>query len=387
MSVDIGADFLSKTNSIPKEGIAMKKQFKYFVFLVMMVLLLIPGTAMAKELHDDRVVAGGIFTLESGETLDGSLIVFGGTAAVEQASVVEGDVVVLGGIVTIDGLVQGNVVGIGGVVNLQENAVIDGDLTTIAAALNRESGAQVSGQVITGVDVPALSLLPGTVDIPTVTQFEPSFFDPAGFTIWRIFWFIFRTLLWGALAALVAIFLPNPTERTSKAIVNEPVMSGGVGLITMILSPVVLIILAITCILSPISLLGLFVLVIAWVFGRIAIGLEIGQRIAKSFNKEWPVPLAAGVGTFGLALVVDSLGTFIICVGWLIPALVGMFGLGGVILTRFGSQSYPAEGAIIEVDDADFPAELIEPADSESLEDEDPEASSSDEIPDPSGDN
>ena len=168
----------------------MKKQYKYFVFLVMIVILLIPGTAMAKELHDDRVVAGGSFTLESGEILDGSLIVFGGTAAVEQDSIVEGDVVVLGGIVTIGGMVEGNVVGIGGVVNLQENAVIDGDLTTVAASLNRESGAQVYGQVITGVDVPALSMVPGTVDIPSMTQFEPEFFDPAGFTIWRIFWFL-----------------------------------------------------------------------------------------------------------------------------------------------------------------------------------------------------
>ena len=365
----------------------MKKQYKYFVFLVMIVILLIPGTAMAKDLHDDRVVAGGIFTLESGEILDGSLIVFGGIANVEQDSVVEGDVVVLGGITTIDSQVNGNVVGVGGVVNLKENAIIDGDLTTIAASLNREPGAQIYGQVITGIDVPALSLMPGTVDIPEITQFEPQFFDPVGFTIWRIFWFIFRTLIWGALAALVAIFIPNPTEQVSKAIVGEPAISGGVGLLTIIVGPVVLIILAITCILSPISLLGLFVLVIAWVFGRIAIGLEIGQRIAKTFNREWPIPLAAGVGTFGLALVVDSLGTFIACVGWLIPTLVGMFGLGGVILTRFGSQPYPAEEAIIEVDDADFPAELIEPAESESLENDELEAGSSDEIPDPSGDN
>jgi len=363
----------------------MKKQYKYLVLLVTLVILLIPGTAMAKGLNDDRVVAGGSFTLESGERLDGSLIVFGGTASVEQESFVNGDVVVLGGIVTIDSRVNGNVVGVGGVVNLKENATIDGDLTTVAATLNREPGAQVSGQVITGVDVPALSLLPGTIDIPTITQFEPRFYNPAGFTIWRIFWFIFRTLLWGALAALVAMFLPKPTTRTSQAIVNQPVMSGGVGLLTVILAPIVLVLLAITCILSPISFLGLLALVLAWVFGRIAIGLEIGLRIAKTFDRDWPVPLAAGVGTFGLALVVDSLGTFIPCVGWLIPTLVGMFGLGGVILTRFGTYSYPQE-ELGEVAEAPFPAELIETPETPSLEDETPEVDSSEDIPDPSGD-
>jgi cytoskeletal protein CcmA (bactofilin family) len=189
----------------------MNKKLIYLLLLVMFVLLAFPGTAMAKSLQDDRVVAGGTFTLESGDTLDGSLIVFGGTASVEEDSIVEGETVVLGGIVTIDGSVEGNVVGIGGVVNLKENAYIDGDLTTVAATLNREPGAEVNGQVVTGIDVPAFSLVPSTFDFPTFTEFQPSFqpafANPVGFTAWRIFWFIFRTLLWGALAALIALFL------------------------------------------------------------------------------------------------------------------------------------------------------------------------------------
>ena len=361
----------------------MNKSMKYITILATLIILLIPGTAMAKEFTDDRVVAGGTFTLEPGEYLDGSLIVFGGTAAVEVDSTVNGDVVVLGGIVSVDGTVEGNLVGVGGVVNLKENAVVDGDLTTVAATLNRDLGAQVNGQVITGIDVPALSVLPGTIDIPRITQFEPVY-NPVAFSFWRILWFIFRTLLWGALAALVTMFLPNPTSRTSKAIVNEPVMSGGVGLLAIVVTPIVLVLLAITCILSPVSLLGALALVVAWVFGRIAIGLEIGQRIAKSFNRDWPLPLAAGVGTFGLALVVDSVGTFIQCVGWLVPLIVGLFGLGGVILTRFGTQSYPKDDDKVELDEAEIPAELVVTSDEPALEGEIVDDDSVEDIPDPS---
>jgi cytoskeletal protein CcmA (bactofilin family) len=365
----------------------MNKRYKYLVLMVTLVILLIPGTAFARDLQDDRVVAGGTFTLESGETLDGSLIVFGGTAAIEQGSLVEGDAVVFGGIVTIDGTVDGNVVGVGGVVNLKENAIVEGDLTTVAATLNRDPGAQVDGQVITEFDFsPALTVFPETLDFPkTFTNFEPVF-NPVGFTLWRVIWFIFRTLLWGALAALVAMFLPKPTTRTTQAIVNQPVMAGGVGLLTIIVTPIILLLLAITCILSPISLLGVLALVVAWVFGRIAIGLEIGNRIAKTFDRDWPVPLAAGVGTFGLALVVDSLGTFIPCVGWLIPTLVGLFGLGGVVLTRFGTQSYPVEDEVIDGEEAPFPAELIEPEETQALEDKGEQADSSEDLPDPAGD-
>ncbi len=362
----------------------MKKYMKFLILLATLVVLVIPTTALAKEMFDDRVVAGGTFTLESGEILDGSLIVFGGTAAIEEESVVQGDVVVLGGIVSVDGMVEGNLVGVGGVVNLNETAIVDGDLTTVAATLNRAPGAQVFGQVVTGINVPALSALPGTIDIPTFTRFEPSF-NPVAFTFWRVFWFIFRTLLWGALAALIVMFLPNPTNRTKEAIVSQPVVAGGVGLLTLIVAPIVLVLLAITCILSPVSLLGVFALVVAWVFGRIALGLEIGNRIAKSFDRDWPMPLAAGVGTFALALVVDSLGTFIYCVGWLIPTIVGLFGLGGVVLTRFGTTSYPQEPEPSHDGDSVIVAEVIESSDSPALEEGSFTDDMVDDIPDPSG--
>jgi len=364
----------------------MSKHIKYLILIATLVVLVIPSTAFAKELFDDRVVAGGTFTLQSGEMLDGSLIVFGGTAAVEEDSIVEGDVVVLGGIVSVNGLVEGNLVGVGGVVNLKEQAAVEGDLTTIAATLNRDPGAQVYGQVVTGIDIPALDLVPSSIDIPAFNQFERSY-SPFAFSMWRILWFIFRTLLWGALAALIAMFLPNPTTRTSNAIVNEPVMAGGGGLLAIIVTPIVLVILAITCILSPISLLGALALALAWVFGRIAIGLEIGKRIAKSFNRDWPLPLAAGVGTFSLALVVDSVGTFIYCVGWLLPLVVGLFGLGGVILTRFGTQSFPEEEDVSDIGESEFPAELIEPDETPALEEGSDLTDTSEDIPDPGGEN
>lgn len=362
----------------------MKKYMKYIVLLITLMALFIPGTAMAKELRDDRVVAGGTFTLESGEILDGSLIIFGGTAAMDEDSVVEGDVVVLGGIVSVNGLVEGNLVGVGGVVNLNEMATVDGDLTTVAATLNRAPGAQVNGQVVTGIDFPALSALPGSIDIPTITRLQPTF-NPATYTFWRVFWFIFRTLLWGALAALIVMFLPNPTQRVSDAIIDQPIMAGGVGLLAIIVVPIILLLLAITCILSPVSLLGALALVVAWVFGRIAIGLEIGKRIAKSFNREWPLPLAAGVGTFGLALVVDSVGTFIYCVGWLIPTIVGLFGLGGVVLTRFGTRNYPSQEAMVSADESVALAEVQDSTGSSALEGENSMDPLSEDLPDPGG--
>jgi hypothetical protein len=159
--------------------------------------------------------------------------------------------------------------------------------------------------------------------------------------VWGGLWFIFRLFVWAALAALVTLFVPNPMNRVARTIVDQPVLSTGVGLLTAIVAPLFLVVMAITIILLPVSLLGALVLVIAWIFGRIALGMEIGRRIGAMFDRQWPYGLAAGVGTFVLALVVDGVGELIPCVGWLLPAFVGVLGVGAVLLTRFGTQTYP----------------------------------------------
>jgi hypothetical protein len=255
----------------------------------------------------------------------------------------------MGGTLSIDGIVAGNVVGIGGVVTLGEHAVIEGDLIVIAGELNREDGAVVEGQVVNGFQIPYSWLALRRInvpDIPDVTQVGFPF-SP----IWSGLWFFFRTFLWAAVAALVVIFVPNPTDRVARAITAQPILSGGVGLLTTIVSPLVLLLLGITIILIPVSLLGALILVVGWFLGRVALGMEVGRRIGNAFHKDWPAAVDAGLGTFTLVLVVDGMGSLIDCVGWIVPALVGIMGLGGVILTLFGTRSYPPHDSGIEIHD------------------------------------
>jgi cytoskeletal protein CcmA (bactofilin family) len=314
----------------------MKQTIKLALLLVVFISLALPGTAFARGLHDDKVVAGGAFTLRSGETLDGSLVVFGGAVTLEEGSRVNGDVVLLGGTVNVNGNVQGSVVGIGGVVSLGSSAVVDGDLTTVAATLNREEGARIEGQIITGFRPSVNMPLPGGVYIPEVPN--------VGFTVppfLNVIWFVFRTFLWAALAVLLVMFLPTQTERAADAIVRQPILAGGIGLLTAIVAPLLLVGIAITIILIPVSLVGALVLAIAWFFGRIALGLEIGKRFEQMTNQTWPPAVAAGVGTFVLTFIVDGAGELLSCLGWIFPVVVGILGLGGIFLTRFGTQRYP----------------------------------------------
>ncbi len=316
----------------------MKRIFNFIFVIVLLATFALPGPAYAKGFQDDKIVAGGTFILTNGDTLDGNLLIFGGSATLEKGSQVNGDVVLLGGTLNIDGQITGNVVGFGGVVNLGQLAVVEGDLTTLAATLNRDKGSRVEGQVVNGFQTPFHFEFPG-VTVPSAQNVRLSVMP-----IWSVMWFFFRTFLWAALAVLVVMFLPAATHRTADAIVSQPVLVGGIGLITTVIAPLLLIGIAITIILIPISLVGALAMVVAWFFGRIVIGFEVGRRMAEMLKQDWPVAVAAGIGTFILALVVDGANEVIPCVGWLFPVMVGMLGLGAVILTRFGTQTYPPTG-------------------------------------------
>jgi hypothetical protein len=331
------ADFTSSGFSTP-EDYKMKRKFYLVFVIVLLTSFAIPNLVYAKELQDDKIVAGGTFILASGDTLDGNLLIFGGSATLEKDSQVNGDVALMGGTLNIDGRVTGNVVGLGGVVNLGQQALVEGDLTMLAATLNRDEGSRVNGQIVNGLQTPFHFEFPG-VTVPSVQPLRVNVLP-----IWNVMWFFFRTFLWAALAVLVAMFLPAATRRTAEAIVKQPVLVGGVGLITTIVTPLLLIGIAITIILIPISLVGALAMAVAWFFGRIVIGYEVGKRFAEMLKQDWPIAVAAGIGTFILALVVDGANELIPCVGWLFPVMVGILGLGAVILTRFGTQTYPPTG-------------------------------------------
>jgi hypothetical protein len=320
----------------------MKNTIKLALLMACLALLAFPGTALAKSLLDDRVIAGGTFTLETGEVQEGSLIVLGGAVTIEPGATVEGDVLVVGGTASIDGLVEGSVAGIGGVIDLSGAAVVEGDLSSLGATVNKDPDASVEGQIVTGVSLPNLILAPTEISIPGIPDFRPVFrpiLDPVGRGIWSIT----RSLIWAALAAVIVIFVPNSIDRIARTAVKQPVVSGGVGCLTVLVAPIILIVMAITIILIPLSLLGVLILAVAWFIGRIALGLELGRRMGKLFDREWAAPLAAGGGTFVLSLIVDGVGSLVPCVGWILPAIVGVLALGSVILSRFGSQVYPPE--------------------------------------------
>ncbi|HNT23204.1 MAG TPA: polymer-forming cytoskeletal protein [Anaerolineales bacterium] len=299
------------------------------VMVVGLISLALPHNAQAAA--PAKVVIGDTYTLEDGERLDEDLVILGGMVSLEEGSVVNGDVTVIGGTLEVAGTIMGDITATGGYAHLAETAVVTGDISTAGAALNRDEGATIEGEVRSEYTNPFITI-PGGVPVPSIeTHTHP---------VLALLYFFARVVLWSLLAMLLAMFVAEPLHRTSEAALTEPLIAGGLGLLTVVVMPLVLVAVGLTILLLPVSLVGFLLLALAWAFGLIAFGTELGRRFFAIFHKDWHPALAAGAGTFLLILALNGLDAAIPCLGWMPKALVGLLGLGGVMLTRFGAETY-----------------------------------------------
>jgi predicted RecA/RadA family phage recombinase len=257
------------------------------------------------------------------------LILLGGEVVLEADSAVQGQVFLYGGHLTIKGHVWQDVHAYGGQLFLANTGVLSGNVALVGAQLSRAEGAQVAGQISTGLRSPLDIRLP-----PVKSQAAQSLFV----SLW---WRSAQTLALTALAMLVAVVAPRATERAGDAATGRPWQAGGLGLLVALVTPPLLLGLTITLIGIPITMLLAMLAVCLQTFGWIALGLEVGKRLAASVQANWPPLIQASLGTLLLSLVAQAFG-LAPCVGWIVPALVGFVGMGGVLLSGLGRRPAPS---------------------------------------------
>jgi hypothetical protein len=309
----------------------MKYTQRTLTFLIIVIAALLLSGCMGFPQNQPGLVLGSNYRLESGETLDSDITVIGGNANLDTDSTVNGDMVVIGGNVTVDGRVEGDLSVMGGYVYLDDNAEVAGSVQTLGGTVKRSPGAVVEGQDLGDRD------RPGRVTTWRTPMMNVNF-EPVTATLMAIF----QALALAALAIIVSLFALRPMNRVGETALTQAPVSGGVGCLTLL----VLAIMAITIILLPVSLLGFMAAGVAALFGWAALGLILGRRLAVWLNQPWSDPVSAGVGTLVLSLLA-SLINVIPCVGGLVSFAVTMVGIGAVVLSRFGTQPYPAFPAAV----------------------------------------
>lgn len=337
----------------------MKIINKIFLFISMLGVLSLGFTTTVFASTPEKVnISDGIivgdYTLESGDTSEGDIVTFGGQIIIEKDSTIYGSLAAIGGNVSFDGKITGDVVCIGGSCDIGDSASIGGSFVVVGADLNLSDEAVIIGEhVFVGNDlvtIPSIDIttedLTDIPDIPDVpdTNVVPNIIiqdNPGLDFLQNLFSTSFMILAISAMALLVGVLFPNHLKKTAASIVNEPVKSGVLGLLTISVAPIAIVILAITIILLPVSLILAFSIVVLIFYGWVAVGYELGKRIAKAMNTTWDITITAGIGTLVLSTTA-ALINMIPCIGFLFYPIVTFIGLGGVLISQFGHREVKA---------------------------------------------
>ncbi|MGQ9683106.1 MAG: hypothetical protein ACUVX9_11250 [Anaerolineae bacterium] len=302
------------------------------VLLALVLLLALGQTVLADGGREARLVFGQNLTLHSGEEA-GDVVVFGGHATLDPGAIVRGDLVVFGGDAVVSGSVNGNIAVFGGVVELRETAVVGGDVHA-TETVRRAAGARVGGSVSDWgrggwnwgggprVFVPRGHAL--------------NFHRPLISTVQTVL----SALMLLVLGVIVVLLAPNATRTVSQCLLAAPLHSGGLGLAVAVLFPVAAVLLAVTIVGIPALVLLAIGLAVAGIFGWVAVALTLGDKLMQAVKQEQTAIVSVSVGIVALVLL-----SAMPCLGGIVWSVAGVWGLGAVILTRFGSRGYQPPAA------------------------------------------
>jgi hypothetical protein len=262
--------------------------------------------------HDARV-AGGRVEFGPSSAVGGSVAVAGGQ--VRLLGTIAGDVRAAGGRLLIDGTVGGDVISAVGDVELGPNARIAGALRHRGGNLQRDPAAVVAGGI--------QSAWPFWSSVPEA----PARGHPRGATIgWG--W----TAALAVLAALLLAVSPRFQARVTATLHQQPGLSLLFGALWLVCAPLLLLVLLLTVIGIPLTLLGaaLYValLPVAYVSTAIALGHAALRALRADAAPSWARQAAAAA----LVLAALSQAPRLPWLGASIVALVLIAGLGALAL-------------------------------------------------------
>jgi hypothetical protein len=272
------------------------------IFLLLMGLLLAPGTASAAE--------------------DKSIIKIGNDVTVEQGTKVR-NVVALGGQITVSGTVEKSVWAVGGSVVLTKTAVVGGDVVALGGVIVMARDAVVGGG---STEINSSNLY----DILTTAL--SSDWEGWSWVFAIVSLAIFLVIL--VLALLIVALLPKPVLIVSEAISENTFKVVLCGILGLVLIAPLAILLTISVVGIALIPLEVIVVVCSILLGFIAVGQRIGAAVLRI--RKGPTPSLVRETFWGL-IILWLIG-WIPYIGWMVKAVAIVIGLGAALVTRFGTH-------------------------------------------------
>jgi hypothetical protein len=279
--------------------------------------------------YPSQFLTGDVYILKSNERISGNISGIGTTLIIEKGAVVTGDISLIGGNLEINGEVGRNVNVIAVTAKIGDTAVVDGSINQIFNQTTISPDAIVKGQINTYMIPFSEDQRIGRDITNLLGWLKPGF--------WLLLQAICISFLLVFTLIITALF-KKPTFNVIAAVRKSPVVAWGAGLLTLIAIPLISAVLIVTICLSPLGLILLLATLICTIWSWAVISNIVGIQMTKWLHLEWNDEGTSVLGAFIVGIMTSAISLIPIG-GFLVNLFFCSLGLGGVLLSRFGTYS------------------------------------------------
>ncbi|WP_027108389.1 polymer-forming cytoskeletal protein [Lacticigenium naphthae] len=265
---------------------------------------------------------------------DGDAFFAGETVTIEQDAQVGRDLFVAGMNALFEGSVPRHLFAAGQSLTL--NGEIGGNANLNSEELTLEDSASIEGDLRYESPNEASLSPSATVAGETIFSQRDSWDREWTYNRAERWEFILLAAVWSVLSALLVWFLiklfsPHFWKDTVRPIGTQPLKTIGIGAVALLATPFIIVLLLITLIGVPMSILLMMLYGIALYISKIIVALYIGASIFRLFGKE---NFDKEVFLVLVGLIILELLSLINILDWIIGLIVILTGLGALILSR-----------------------------------------------------
>ncbi len=302
----------AQTNIFADLKISFGKISAGLLFVLILVSTFYAQNTIATQTDEKTVVIG--------DAKDNEVFSFGKTVIVREHAK---GVLVFGGDIIVEGRVDGDVATIGGSIIQKETAFIGGDVIAFGGAYRPESKNPLRTEgketvMYAGYEEELRNLMqnPSQIFAPTLTW---SFFTQR--VLLMLFWFIISLVLTtiapGAVSRAVARFQLSTLKVVAFGMLGFIALTVGVMLSLSFLPGYAY---------AIILIMAFLMMIVSFVFGRVALQVSIGKRLQKRFlpNTKHSETFAIFIGTFVWTVLLSLPYFWIFALVLLISASLGL---------------------------------------------------------------
>lgn len=333
------------------------KRLPIIILTIILVFTIITGAALAQDTIIESTIQDDLFITGNSVIINAPVIgdVFVGGGTVQINANITGDVFAVGGIIEINAPITGDlisagaqiiikqnvtgkIIAVGGLIELQEDttkALIVAGSITLFSTTNIEQNAYLFGGTVNNQATIEDTLIvraatfqnSGTAQI---VDYQTSQVTQIGETLKGIFRILQIVIVAGymILGLLILKFMPNQFLAIEEELNKSKIKNTAIGFLLLILTTIISIILAITVIGLPISILLTLTYLIVLIISPLIVSLTIGRTIVNLLKRKTSNTILFIIGFIALHLLylIPFIG-FIFVIGAL------SLGLGAIFYT------------------------------------------------------